>query len=298
MPSACLAAGAAVACATMWLLRSTPHQPIASKLVYETERLNRLRNNNGVFRLFESHVQSLAKGLNSNPDPSAKFSAALRSTAETRDWTDREFMATKIIEGIFVGGAIFAIVSLLGVWQFGAFLGGGSILGYPFLAKQSILSKFEKRLRRQRVRWPFVIDQIALMMQAGGNFEESLKSIADEDPEHPLTEELCRVLGDLMGGRTRRDALSDLKTRIPDPEIGDLISSIIKGEELGTPLSSILAEQADQMRIKRSLWGEKAAAEAEVQIVFPGMLVMIACLIVVLGPIVLPAVMNLIESRS
>jgi hypothetical protein len=50
------------------------------------------------------------------------------------------------------------------------------------------------------------------------------------------------------------------------------------------------------MRIKRSQWGEKAAAEAEVQIVFPGMLIMIACLIVIIAPILLPAVFNLFKS--
>ena len=37
----------------------------------------------------------------------------------------------------------------------------------------------------------------------------------------------------------------------------------------------------------------KAAAEAEVSIVFPGMVLMIACLIVVIAPIILPAIMAL-----
>jgi tight adherence protein C len=47
------------------------------------------------------------------------------------------------------------------------------------------------------------------------------------------------------------------------------------------------------MRLRRAQWGEKAAAEAEVQIVFPGMLVMLACLIVVVAPMVLPAAFNI-----
>jgi tight adherence protein C len=210
-----------------------------------------------------------------------------------RRWTSREFLATKIVEGLLVGAAVFVLVSVTGVWQLAVLCGGGLALVYPYLCRQSLLRQSETRLQRQRVRLPFVIDQISLMMQAGAGFEESLRSIAAEDPDHPLTEELQIVLGDITAGRTRRDALSELKERIPDREFGELFFSIIKGEELGTPLSTILSEQADQMRIKRSQWGEKAAAEAEVQIVFPGMLVMIACLIVVLGPIMLPAVTNL-----
>ena len=67
-----------------------------------------------------------------------------------------------------------------------------------------------------------------------------------------------------------------------------MVFAINKGEELGTPLSAILRDQAEQMRLKRSQRGEKAAAEAQVNIVFPGMVVMIACLLVVIAPIVLP----------
>ena len=49
------------------------------------------------------------------------------------------------------------------------------------------------------------------------------------------------------------------------------------------------------MRIKRSQWGEKAAAEAEVQMVFPGMITMVACLLVIVAPIMLPVVVRLFE---
>jgi hypothetical protein len=40
--------------------------------------------------------------------------------------------------------------------------------------------------------------------------------------------------------------------------------------------------------MKRSQWGEKAAAEAGVKVVFPGMFIVVACLLVVLTPFALP----------
>jgi hypothetical protein len=49
------------------------------------------------------------------------------------------------------------------------------------------------------------------------------------------------------------------------------------------------------MRLKRSQWAEKAAAHAQVKIVFPGVLVMVACLLVVMAPIMLPAILQLLE---
>jgi hypothetical protein len=47
------------------------------------------------------------------------------------------------------------------------------------------------------------------------------------------------------------------------------------------------------MRLKRSQRGEKAAAEAEVSIIFPGMVLMIGCLLIVVAPFVLPAILAL-----
>ena len=49
------------------------------------------------------------------------------------------------------------------------------------------------------------------------------------------------------------------------------------------------------MRLKRSQWVEQAAKEADVQMVFPGMVVMVACLLVIMAPILLPALMTFLE---
>jgi hypothetical protein len=54
-----------------------------------------------------------------------------------------------------------------------------------------------------------------------------------------------------------------------------------------------MRNQADQMRLKRSQWGEKAAAEAQVQMTFPAMIVMLACMLLVLGPFVLPPLLHM-----
>jgi pilus assembly protein TadC len=136
---------------------------------------------------------------------------------------------------------------------------------------------------------------IALTMEAGGGFQECLQTAVNENgSSHPLTEELTEVLRQISLGRPRQEALKALQERLQDDDINEMVFAINKGEELGTPLSAILRDQAEQMRLKRSQRGEKAAAEAQVNIVFPGMVVMIACLLVVIAPIVLPAVLALL----
>jgi tight adherence protein C len=127
-------------------------------------------------------------------------------------------------------------------------------------------------------------------MEAGGGFQECLQTAVSENGDHPLTDELAEVLRQISLGRPRHEALQAMQDRLQDDDVKEMVFAINKGEELGTPLSAILRDQAEQMRLKRSQRGEKAAAEAEVKIIFPGMVLMIACLIVVIAPIVLTAI--------
>lgn len=268
---------------------------------YEDERRQRLRAVSNVYRWFEPLIDELARLLpgettRSNPAAEVTLGGSLKNAgADWSAWSEAEFRATKQVEGILVGGAVFLLVSPTGYLLFASVLGMLLVLGYPALAVQSLNKSAAGRLRTQRLRLPMVVDQISLMMQAGANFEESLRTIVEEDAGHPLCVELAQVLHEIDAGRTRRDALMNLRDRIPDSDVAEIVFAITKGEELGTPLSTILSEQAEQMRLKRSQWGEKAAAEAEVQIVFPGMLVMIACLIVIIAPILLPAAFSIFE---
>jgi tight adherence protein C len=164
---------------------------------------------------------------------------------------------------------------------------------YAILTPKAVRDRAKKRLGRIRIRLPFAVDLISLTMEAGGGFQECLQTAVVENGEHPLTDELAEVLRQISLGRPRNEALRALQDRLQDEDINEMVFAINKGEELGTPLSAILRDQAEQMRLKRSQRGEKAAAEAEVNIVFPGMVLMIACLLIVIAPIVLPAILAL-----
>ena len=131
---------------------------------------------------------------------------------------------------------------------------------------------------------------MALLLQAGANFNDAIKVVAKEDRGNALGDEFARIKQQLDLNRTQVESLNGLKDRIRDEDTSDLIRAICKGVELGTPMSTILQTQADQMRLKRSQWGEKAAKEAEVKMTGPNLLIMLACIIVIMGPILLPIV--------
>lgn len=260
---------------------------------YQRGRLLQLRSSSAAFRSLEPLIAELKPWFPAY-EAGQEFGLAhsLSNSPALKHWTTQEFRATKLLEAGLAAVAIFLFIAPTGFRTMAIVLAILVLFGYPVLASRAVCNEQRRRLKTLRLRMPMVVDQLALMLEAGGNFEESLRTIAAEDASHPLSQELSSVLHEIDAGRTRREALLDFKERLPDADISELVFAITKGEELGTPLSSILSQQAEQMRLKRSQWGEKAAAEAEVQIVFPGMLVMIACLIVIIAPILLPAAFN------
>ena len=138
-------------------------------------------------------------------------------------------------------------------------------------------------------RLPYAVDLIALMMEAGASFRESLATIVRENRGHALGEEFGQVLSEIEYGQTLRQALSNLRDRLADNELNEMIFAVHKAEELGTPLSMIFLRQAEQMRLMRSQWAERMAGKANANISFPGLIVMLGCMLIVIGPFVLNA---------
>lgn len=258
---------------------------------FELARRAELRAGSAVYRWFEPLVDEVAEWMQSqSPQRRELLRRQLLISEEALPWTPEDFLATKAIEGMLAGLALFVFCAIAGQWLLGAILGGGVALGYAELARSAVASRATKRLQRIRMRLPYAVDLICLMMEAGGGFQESLQTVVRENREHPLGEELNEVVQQIAAGRPRAEALRGFQQRMCDDDVTELVFAINKGEELGTPLSVTLRNQAEQMRLKRSQWGEKAAGEAQVKIVFPGMVIMIACLLVIVTPLVFPLI--------
>lgn len=293
--SAVVAVAAAWACYQLLSIVTYPRDLLGDTHPFERQRRAELRAGSFAYRWFEPIVDEVAPLLTRRENPALEsLRRGLTAGREKLPWKPEEFIAAKWLEAILFGSGI-CLMLWLGNWPITAVILGLSVaLVYGLLTPKSVQDRARKRLGRIRIRLPFAVDLIALTMEAGGGFQECLQTAVAENGNHPLTDELAEVLRQISLGRPRNEALTALQDRLHDDDINELVFAINKGEELGTPLSAILRDQAEQMRLKRSQRGEKAAAEAEVKIVFPGMVLMIACLLVVIAPIVLPAVLALL----
>jgi tight adherence protein C len=137
---------------------------------------------------------------------------------------------------------------------------------------------------------PYVLDLMTLSVEAGLDFMTAMRKIIDRRAMDPLGEELLRVFQEIQVGKTRRQALRDLATRVDQPDLSSVSHALVQADELGVSLGTILRIMADQMRTKRFQRAEKLAHEAPVKMLGPLLLFIFpAVMAFLLGPIIVQA---------
>lgn len=155
----------------------------------------------------------------------------------------------------------------------------------PFL---TVSGKATERTKAISRRLPDAIDLLALSMSAGLDFPGAVRQAVDKSgtPDDALIEELALILQSLQFGRTRRQALEEFAERAPIDPVREFVGTVVQAELRGNPLSEVLRIQAEVSRQRRSVRGEEAAAKAGVKLIAPMILMMVAILILIAGPMV------------
>ena len=273
----------------LWTLLGLGYSEDDEHVDYTDARYRQIKGKNPVFR----HFFVLILELTSFSQHSPKLELIRRDLPmgeRENPWKAEEFLGLVRTEGIL---AALTVGMLL--WFFvhpvaSLFLAPFLCLFYEPARIRLLADAAEKRRRRIRQRLPLIIDLLSLSLSAGSTFSGSLKTAVRENRNHPAGEEFGEVLRQIGLGVPERKSLEALATRVADEPIDEMVFAVNKAMELGVPLANTLAEIADQMRLKVQQWGEKAAAEAQVKIIFPSVVIMVACMIVIVAPFILPAI--------
>jgi tight adherence protein C len=134
---------------------------------------------------------------------------------------------------------------------------------------------------------PYVLDLLTLCVEAGLDFMSALSKILERRKMDALGEELTRVFHNIKLGRTRRQALRDMRDRVNQQDLTTVVNALIQADELGVSLGNILRIQSDQIRTKRFQRAEKLANEAPTKMLFPLVFIFLAALIILVGPVLL-----------
>ncbi|NMC20233.1 MAG: type II secretion system F family protein [Thermogutta sp.] len=289
LAAACLMWGTAAFFITrwLWLVLQTEDLPQGAEWRYDISRINELRRSDWFYRSFQPVLQILGRfNRGAFREALPEIQRHIHAAGLSRFWLAEEYLGKLEMIGFFLlplytyffvravglGGLLVAFAtSLLTVW---------------FL-RLRLASRAARRLRDIKRRLPFLLDLLTLLMEAGSTFLNALAQAVEEYRGHPVSEEFGRVLADMQLGKTRYEAFAAMKDRLADDEITSIIGSILQGETLGTPLASIFRTQADVLRIKRSQRAETVAGEAGVNMLLPGILVMAAAVLILIGPFLL-----------
>jgi len=166
------------------------------------------------------------------------------------------------------------------------FLGAVAGALFPYVRLSGI-----EQARRKRIQngLPNVIDLLTLGLSAGLDFPNALRHVIDKssNPNDPLMEELTWILHELEMGKTRAQALLQFAQRAPSESVREFVSAVVQAEERGNPLAQVLQIQAESSRQRRSSQAEVAASKASVKMIGPMVLVFVAILMLIVGPMVL-----------
>lgn len=156
-------------------------------------------------------------------------------------------------------------------------MGGGA----AYLPMSSLERACEARKVQVQKSLPDFLDMVATTVQAGLSVNASLGYSIDAAPG-ALGDEIKATLSEIRLGRSRSDALRGAAERLQQQQFTTTVTAITQAERLGTNISKVLNELAEDVRNQRIMLVEEHAAKLPVKMVFPMALFMLPAIFVVI----------------
>ena len=151
-----------------------------------------------------------------------------------------------------------------------------------------VLARIAQRRKREIFETiPDALDLLTVCVEAGLSLERALVKVAAEIHIKSVTlaQELQLVLMEMRTGFSKEKALRNFSLRIGVEDIDALVAMLIQSERFGTSIGDALRVYSENLRSKRRVIAEEAAAKIGLKLLFP----LIFCifptlLMVLLGP--------------
>lgn len=176
-------------------------------------------------------------------------------------------LAMQILLGALVSLAAVALIVLeAAVPNWLTVLGSVLAVALPHLW---LRDRGRKRVAQLMRGLPFLIDLLAMSVEAGLPLSAAFGQSVERLPPGPLRDECRRVVRDVQAGRGREEALRALAARLDIAGVTQLVMALSAAQRDGSGIVRVLRAQAEQQRNERFLRAEYRAAQAPVRILFP-----------------------------
>ncbi len=146
---------------------------------------------------------------------------------------------------------------------------------------QRSIKRCRRAKRKCKERFPIFWTWSARRCKPGLSVNQALAYAIDAAPG-ALGEEIKAALSEIRLGRARSDALKAAAERLQQQQFSSTVTAITQAERLGTNISKVLNELAEDVRNHRIMLVEEHAAKLPVKMVFPMAMFMLPALFVVI----------------
>ncbi|HEX5274508.1 MAG TPA: type II secretion system F family protein [Candidatus Rubrimentiphilum sp.] len=153
--------------------------------------------------------------------------------------------------------------------------------GVAYLPMSALERACEARKVQVQKSLPDFLDMVATTVQAGLSVNAALGYSIDAAPG-ALGDEIKSTLSEIRLGRSRSDAMRGAAERLQQQQFSTTVTAITQAERLGTNISKVLNELAEDVRNQRIMLVEEHAAKLPVKMVFPMALFMLPAIFVVI----------------
>lgn len=263
----------------------------SEKLDDDENKGNELKSQGVVLKysrpFFRRYVSPIVMGMKSRQKIKDKYKRTLASAGLNQIFTPEDFYAFKLF--LILG---FPIV-FLGVrafleedWPI-SFTPIMAVIGF-FYPDIWIKGKIQRRQAEVMAVMPFIVDMLALSVEAGLDFVAAMQKVLEKAPTSALTSEFEILLKEIKVGSSRAEALRSLSWRVDLLPISSFCATLIAADSVGASIGPILKTLSEEIRQKRSADIEKKGAQAATKILFPMMFLIVpAVFLMIGGPIVL-----------
>lgn len=216
-----------------------------------------------------------------------KYRQQLANAGLLKDMTPEEFMALKFF--MILGGP-FAFLIVRFVMEENWPLSITPVMGlvgyiYPNIWLKGLIANRAEEILRSM---PFIVDMLALSVEAGLDFMAAIQRVIEKAPASALNEEFETLVRETKIGSSRAEGLRQMGWRINIIEINSFCATLIAADSVGASIGPLLKQLSSELRVKRSARAEQAGATAATKILIPMIFFILpAVLVAIFAPMVL-----------
>jgi tight adherence protein C len=216
-----------------------------------------------------------------------KYRQKLANAGLLKEMTPEEFMALKFF--MILGGP-FAFLIVRFVMEETWPLSITPVMGlvgyiYPNIWLSGLINNRAEEILRAM---PFIVDMLALSVEAGLDFMAAIQRVIEKAPAGALNEEFETLIRETKIGSSRAEGLRQLGWRVNIIEVNSFCATLIAADSVGASIGPLLKQLSSELRVKRSARAEQAGATAATKILIPMIFFILpAVLVAIFAPMVL-----------